>query len=163
MKIFAIAVLGLASVLCLLPFTLGEIDRYKLTLEEKGTPFLERIDVDEKQDVEVFRVPAHNDVEGVDFYHDFKMHVTVTRIVSRKVCFISELDSSMSSPGKLNRAAFRAGKLPVETESSLVMMTGPANRLLLTKEILDFCGALPIYNTEHIKVDPSNGNGTASK
>ncbi|KAJ7336052.1 hypothetical protein OS493_013427 [Desmophyllum pertusum] len=70
--------------------------------------------------------------------------VTVTRIVSRKVCYISELDSSMSSPGKLNRAALRAGKLPVETESSLVMMTGPANRLLLTKEILDFCGALPI-------------------
>ncbi|KAJ7336054.1 hypothetical protein OS493_013429 [Desmophyllum pertusum] len=114
-----------------------------------------------------FRVPAHNDVEGADFYHDFKMHVTVTRIVSRKVCYISELDSSMSSPGKLKadivRAALRAGKLPVETESSLVMMTGPANRLLLTKEILDFCGALPIYNTEHIKVDPSNGNGTASK
>ncbi|KAJ7336046.1 hypothetical protein OS493_013421 [Desmophyllum pertusum] len=52
MKIFAIAVLCLAF-LCLLPFTLGEIDRYKLTLEEKGTPFLERIDVDEKQDVEV--------------------------------------------------------------------------------------------------------------
>ncbi|KAJ7336056.1 hypothetical protein OS493_013431 [Desmophyllum pertusum] len=91
------------------------------------------------------------------------MRVTVTRIVSRKVCFISELDSSMSSTGKLNRAALRADKLPVETESSLVMMIGPANRLLLTKEILDFCGALPIYNTEHIKVDPSNGNGTASK
>ncbi|KAJ7336058.1 hypothetical protein OS493_013433 [Desmophyllum pertusum] len=78
-----------------------------------------------------------------------------------------KLDSSMSSPGKLkadiDRAAFRAGKLPVETESSLEIITGPANRLLLTKEILDFCGALPIYKTEHIKVDPSNGNGTASK
>lgn len=40
---------------------------------EKGTPFAEQIDVDEKENVEVFRVPAHNDVEGADFYHDFNM------------------------------------------------------------------------------------------
>ena len=40
---------------------------------EKGTPYTEQIDVDEKQGVEVFRVPAHNDVDAADFYHDFKM------------------------------------------------------------------------------------------
>lgn len=50
-----------------------QVDRYKLALEEKGTHFMEGIAVDEKQDVEVFRVPAHNDVEAADFYHDFKM------------------------------------------------------------------------------------------
>ena len=42
------------------------------------------------------------------------------------------------------------------------MVTGPANRRLLTKEILDFCGALPIYNTELVS-NPSYENGTASK
>ena len=61
------------------------------------------------------------------------------------------------------QAASQVGDLPVQTESSLVMISEPANRLLLTKEILHFCGALPIDNTEQIKVDPSNGNGTASK
>ena len=49
-----------------------QVNRYHLTLEEKGTPFLEEIDVNE-EDVEIFRVPAHEDVEGADFYHDFKM------------------------------------------------------------------------------------------
>ena len=44
-----------------------------MDLVEKGTPYSEEIDVDEENDVEVFRVPAHNDVEGADFYHDFKM------------------------------------------------------------------------------------------
>ena len=44
-----------------------------MDLVEKGTPYSEEIDVDENNDVEVFRVPAHNDVEGADFYHDFKM------------------------------------------------------------------------------------------
>ena len=43
-----------------------------MALEENGTKFIERIEVDEEQDVEVFRVPAHNNVEGADFYHDFK-------------------------------------------------------------------------------------------
>ena len=43
------------------------------------------------------------------------------------------------------------------------MMTDPANRNVLTKEILDFCGALPIYSTE-VYTDVKNGNGTkASK
>lgn len=36
-----------------------------MTIEEKGTRFSEEIDIDEKQDVEVFRVPAHNNVEGL--------------------------------------------------------------------------------------------------
>ena len=44
-----------------------------MAIEEKGTPFAEEIDIDEDQDVEVFRVPAHNDIDGADFYHDFKM------------------------------------------------------------------------------------------
>ena len=44
-----------------------------MALVEKGTPFSEQIDVDEGRDAEVFRVPRHNDFEGADFYHDFKM------------------------------------------------------------------------------------------
>ena len=44
-----------------------------MDLVEKGTPFSEEIDIDKKNDVEVFRVPPHNDVEGADFYHDFKL------------------------------------------------------------------------------------------
>ena len=39
---------------------------------EKGTIFKEEVDVDEQRKTEVFRVPAHNDVEGADFYNDFK-------------------------------------------------------------------------------------------
>lgn len=49
-----------------------QADRYLVEIEEKGTKILEEIDVDEKQDVEIFRVPSHNNVSGADFYHDFK-------------------------------------------------------------------------------------------
>ena len=67
------------------------------------------------------------------------------------------------------QANLQAGKLPVTTNSDLVVVTGPANRLLLTKEILNFCGALPIYHTElspwnstEREFDPSNGNASES-
>lgn len=50
-----------------------QVDRYKMSIVEKGTSYSEQIEVDEKRDVEVFRVPAHNDVDAADFYHDFKM------------------------------------------------------------------------------------------
>ena len=62
-----------------------------------------------------------------------------------------------------SQVASRGEDIPTVTDSSIEIITGPANRLLLTKEILDFCGSLPIYNTEHTKMDLSHGNGTASK
>lgn len=55
-----------------------------MALEENGTKFTERIEIDEEQEVEVFRVPAHNNFEGADFYHDFK-----------KVCFKIFIQSSI--------------------------------------------------------------------
>ena len=54
----------------------------------------------------------------------------------------------------ISQAASQRGQLPMTTEKNLVIVTGPANRLLLTKEILDFCGTLRIYNTEvHPDID----------
>ena len=54
-------------------FLCFQVDRYKVAIEEKGTRFTEKIEIDEQSNVEVFRVPAHNDVEGADFHHDFNM------------------------------------------------------------------------------------------
>ena len=50
-----------------------QVAAYELEIIEKGTLFTEEVDIDERSSVEVFRVPAHNDVKGADFYHDFKM------------------------------------------------------------------------------------------
>lgn len=56
--------------------------------------------------------------------------------------------------------------MPVITKKSLLKVTDLANRSLLTKEILDFCGTFPIYNIEtteaHFRVK-SNGVKTQGK
>jgi len=50
-----------------------QVYRYSLPIVEKGTSYYEQIEIDENRGVEIFRVPAHNDVDAADFYHDFKM------------------------------------------------------------------------------------------
>lgn len=149
---------------CLLEFSQGQVDRYKMSIVEKGTPYTEQIEVDEKQDFEIFRVPGHNDIDGADFYHDFKTRVTVTKVPTRMACFIAKMDPSMPSPGKLkadlDRAASQSNQLPVTAQEHNAVVTGPADRSKLTKEILDFCGNLPIYNTENSVNPIKNENGT---
>ena len=46
-----------------------------------------------------------------------------------------------------------------------MLVTGPADILELTKDILDFCGALPIYKTENTvnPIEDENGTLTLSK
>ncbi|XP_068754147.1 uncharacterized protein [Montipora capricornis] len=82
-------------------FTEGEIHHYNLEIIEKGTTFTEGIEIDEEQKVEIFRVPAHNNVSAADFYHDFEMGVTVIKMLSEKVCYITSMDPSLPSPRKL--------------------------------------------------------------
>ena len=59
------------------------------------------------------------------------------------------------------QAATQSSKLPVAALEYTAVVTGPADRRELTKEILDFCGALPIYKAEN-SVNPitENENGT---
>ena len=66
------------------------------------------------------------------------------------MCFISQATPKVSKPKKL----------PVVEKSYVVMITGKADRTLLTKEILDFCGVLPIYNTKRYP-DTSTKSGVA--
>lgn len=61
------------------------------------------------------------------------------------------------------QAALQTGKLPVLAKSHVVQVTGFADRHLLSKEILEFCGVLPIYNTRIWDSSYDASNNTASK
>ena len=61
------------------------------------------------------------------------------------------------------QAALQPGKLSVNTKSYVRTLTGPADRFLLTKEILEFCGDLPIYKTDIFFAENVQNNDTASE
>ncbi|XP_068754160.1 uncharacterized protein [Montipora capricornis] len=133
-------------------FTEGQMEYYNLEINEKGTIFTEGIEIDEEQKIEVLRVPAHNDVPAVDFYHDLEMSVTVMKILSEQVCYITKMEPSLPSPQKLKedikRAATQRGSLPVTTKQNLLRPMGPVHRPSLTKGVLAFCGVFPIYKAD---------------
>ena len=60
----------------------------------------------------------------------------------------------------ISQAASQSGQLPVTAQERNAVVTGPADRSELTKEILDFCGALPIYKTENSVNPIKDQNGT---
>ncbi|KAL9987249.1 hypothetical protein ACROYT_G001525 [Oculina patagonica] len=68
---------------------------FNLHITERGTNFVERVEIDESNDVEYFTVPAHNDVLGADYLYDFKMNISLTRIrdneENRGVCYLTPL------------------------------------------------------------------------
>ena len=51
---------------------------YKVQISETGTEYNETIEVDTEKQTELFKVPAHNDVDESNILHDFK---TVSLII----------------------------------------------------------------------------------
>ena len=64
--------LFMTTLICIKKY-IFQVDRYKVEIDEKGTRFSDEIDVDENGDEAVFRVPCHNNIDGANVYHDFKM------------------------------------------------------------------------------------------
>ncbi|XP_068696555.1 uncharacterized protein [Montipora foliosa] len=148
-----------------LRFAEGEIDHHILEIIEKGTAFTGGDEIDDKQKVEIFRVPGHTEnVPAEDVFYDFKMGVTVVKILSKKACYIyTKMDPSLPSPHKLKadikQATSQQGSLPVTTEQNLLKITGPAHRPSLTKAMLAFCGVLPIYKVDVYRLNTSANSG----
>ena len=46
--------------------------KFKVHIMERGTKFVEKIKVDEDNDIEYFHVPAHNGLTEADYLYDFR-------------------------------------------------------------------------------------------
>lgn len=47
--------------------------RFRVKITESGTKFDEEVEVDTKEDTEVFHVPKHNNVDQSDIMHMFAL------------------------------------------------------------------------------------------
>ena len=57
---------------------------YKVDIRETGTQYNETIEIDTEKQTELFKVPAHNDVDESNILHDFKT-VSLLVLVSAAV------------------------------------------------------------------------------
>ena len=51
---------------------ISQVVDYDVQFKESGTQYTEKIKVDTDKQTELFKVPAHNDVDGSNILHDFK-------------------------------------------------------------------------------------------
>lgn len=57
------------------------VQKFKLRISERGANFDEKVEIDEKNDMEYFQVPPHNELSETDAIYDFRMVSAIARIV----------------------------------------------------------------------------------
>lgn len=137
-------------------------DRYSLDILERGTEFKEILEVDVDNQTEVFRVPQHNDVDAMDMMNDFNLGLTVRRMPSARVCYVSHLDLSIPRPEQIKfsmeemslRGQFPPSNVTIKKTGWKVV--GYASRLDLPQTFIDFCGGFPIFRVEKTPLNFDN-------
>lgn len=57
------------------------VQKFNLRISERGANFDEKVEIDEKNEIEYFQVPPHNELLETDAIYDFRMVSAIVRIV----------------------------------------------------------------------------------
>lgn len=116
---------------------------------ETGKEYMERIEVNEKKQTELFQVPSHPGVDRSDVLHDFKHSLTLLRFPENKICYLFPLAKRQSRPKKLIKDLKRAKKTIItETsreDSTWILDREVTDRSALGEEAGSFCAQYQIY------------------
>ncbi|KAL9962493.1 hypothetical protein ACROYT_G031598 [Oculina patagonica] len=130
---------------------------FKLHITENGTSFDEQIEIDEERDIEYFKVPPHNELSESDNLYDFKMNITVTRVSSQRVCYISPLPPDLPRPNVLKAALKKMSTLPATHKIEKTIQQWRVGEEVadhtLRPEVQNFCGQYPVYRLEPFTAD----------
>ncbi|XP_031573739.1 uncharacterized protein LOC116307611 [Actinia tenebrosa] len=149
----------------------GEIQTPEFALEQKasvtkftefhilegGSEFDESIDIDEKKEIEHFKVPSHNGLSESDYLYDFKMNITVRRVKKDGFCYITPLPPALPRPNelskKLNPLSGSSATHKIEKTIQQWRVGARVNQSALRQAVRDFCGQFPIYRLEPFTAD----------
>nr|XP_058949740.1 uncharacterized protein LOC131777456 [Pocillopora verrucosa] len=90
----------------------------------------------------------------MDMMNDFNLGLTVRRMPSARVCYVSHLDLSIPRPEQMKfnmeemslRGQFSSSNMTIKKTGWKVV--GYASRLDLPQTFIDFCGGFPIFRVE---------------
>ncbi|XP_031552027.1 uncharacterized protein LOC116289270, partial [Actinia tenebrosa] len=132
-------------------------EKFKLHISEKGSKFDEKIDIDEKKEIEYFRVPSHNGLSESDNLYDFKMNITVSRDKKDRVCYITPLPADLPRPNVLSKGLKKVSNRPsshkIEKTIQQWRVGARVDKRTLRQAVRDFCGQFPIYRLEPYTAD----------
>nr|XP_058960369.1 uncharacterized protein LOC131787289 [Pocillopora verrucosa] len=129
--------------------TANKVVDYDVQFKESGTQYTEKIQVDTNKQTELFKVPAHNDVDGSNILHDFKANMSMLMLPDKKICYLLPLSRELPSPKKLENDLDHAEKNSSDEtttiDSKWAVDSEITNRSSLSEELKKFCPDYPIY------------------
>ncbi|XP_066027433.1 uncharacterized protein [Pocillopora verrucosa] len=129
--------------------TANKVVDYDVQFKESGTQYTEKIQVDTNKQTELFKVPAHNDVDGSNILHDFKANMSMLMLPDKKICYLLPLSRELPSPKKLENDLDHAEKNSSDEtttiDSKWAVDSEITNRSSLSEELKNFCPDYPIY------------------
>lgn len=137
--------------------------KFKVSITENGTNYVEEVEIDEEKELEYFHVPAHNEVAQADHVYDFKNNLAVRRLINQGTCYLEPLPQDLPKPSALKRGFKTASQSP-SSENSVIArkywtVSEQVDKNLLRQEVQDFCGDFPVFRVEEVNLSNKTRSG----
>lgn len=131
-----------------------EVAEYNVRITENGEQYSETIEVDTKSQTEVFKVPAHKNVEHSNVMHDFKLNLSLIKLPEKMVCYLVPLAKDLPEPGKLisdldqNQGSDSDETTTLSKWTVDKMVHASIRSSILSPSMDKFCADFPIFYTK---------------
>lgn len=128
---------------------------YNIQIRESGEEYTETIEVDTEKQTELFKVPAHVNVDQSNILHDFKKNLSMMQLPEKKICYILPLEMEVSTPVKLINDLDKANGRTISKKSVIdnkFTVNGEVtDTSALSEEMASFCENYAIYHVKKIE------------
>nr|XP_058972578.1 uncharacterized protein LOC131798932 [Pocillopora verrucosa] len=128
---------------------------YNIQIRESGEEYTETIEVDTEKQTELFKVPAHVNVEQSNILHDFKKNLSMMQLPEKKICYILPLEMEVSTPEKLINDLDKANRITISKKSVIenkwTVNDEVTDTSALSEEMASFCENYAIYYLKKIE------------
>ena len=117
--------------------------------------YFEKIAIDEKNDLEFFRVPAHNGLTEADYLYDFK---SKTKDKSNASCYAGPLPDDLPKPTDLRNDLQMVSHSP--PNNTVVVqkywsLSEEVDKAFFSQAVQDFCDQFPIFRLQEAALNMS--------
>lgn len=127
---------------------------YNAQIGESGEHFNETIEVDTERQTELFKVPAHGNVDHSNILNDFKTNLSLLLMPEKKICYLLRLEKDLPAPAKLASDMDKAERIiskKIIIANKWTAGQKLTDRSILSDEMAAFCAEYPIYYVKELE------------
>ena len=130
---------------------------FKINIDERGTQYNETVEINDKENSVIYKVPEHNNVAQSETRFDYKTGYFATRIPELKECYIQRIPEGQSSSRFVRKylqqyRIFKKSKstVPVKTIATAVIKEQRIDLRELSSSLSAFCGGFVAYKGRQV-------------